>query len=192
MCLVHEFIFSIWVYKYYLSNTNINNLPFFLENYLSEVLFDNALNKYSITKRGHNLPRGWKLLYILTVLVNNPIFWILPRHSKTFVASLTVAKQHFPFKATMSFDSSRSANSGSKSKRSLSSNPTSSNTSSKRKKTSQKTLGMAWGANSRSSSRPAFSHSPFSDFGRCSLQSNKTHLDFNFKFNHIGIGIGIY
>ncbi|XP_031129338.1 DNA repair protein REV1 isoform X1 [Ipomoea triloba] len=80
----------------------------------------------------------------------------------------------------MSFDSSRSANSGSKSKRSLSSNPTSSNTSSKRKKTSQKTLGMAWGANSRSSSRPAFSHSPFSDFGSyMAVKNRKLHQQFD-------------
>ncbi|XP_041994081.1 DNA repair protein REV1-like isoform X1 [Salvia splendens] len=55
-----------------------------------------------------------------------------------------------------------SSNSGSKSKRSL--NSTSSNPSSsdgKRKKTAQKTLGMAWGANSRS----AFRKSPFTDVG---------------------------
>nr|XP_016509914.1 PREDICTED: DNA repair protein REV1-like [Nicotiana tabacum]XP_016509915.1 PREDICTED: DNA repair protein REV1-like [Nicotiana tabacum] len=65
---------------------------------------------------------------------------------------------------------SRSANSGSNSKRtsnSVTSNPrsNSNNQSNKKRKTSQKTLGMAWGANSRSASRPAFSSSPFSNFG---------------------------
>lgn len=70
---------------------------------------------------------------------------------------------------------SSNSNSNSKSKRSfksMSSNPSSSNNSSdgkdssKKKKTAQKTLGMAWGANSLSSSHSAFRNSPFSDFGR--------------------------
>ncbi|XP_058216089.1 DNA repair protein REV1 isoform X8 [Rhododendron vialii] len=73
----------------------------------------------------------------------------------------------------MSFNSSRSADSGSKSKRSFnsttsnrSSNPSSNSDSSKKqKKTTQKTLGMAWGSNSRSASRSSFRNSPFSDFG---------------------------
>ncbi|XP_028095959.1 DNA repair protein REV1 isoform X2 [Camellia sinensis] len=74
----------------------------------------------------------------------------------------------------MSFDSSRSANSGSKSKRSfnsISSNPSTNtnngnnNNTNKKKKTTQKTLGVAWGSNSRSSSLSSFRNSPFSDFG---------------------------
>ncbi|KAI7992717.1 DNA repair protein REV1 [Camellia lanceoleosa] len=74
----------------------------------------------------------------------------------------------------MSFDSSRSANSGSKSKRSfnsISSNPSTNtnngnnNNTNKKKKTTQKTLGVAWGSNSRSSSLFSFRNSPFSDFG---------------------------
>ncbi|KAG5548213.1 hypothetical protein RHGRI_013794 [Rhododendron griersonianum] len=74
----------------------------------------------------------------------------------------------------MCFNSqSRSADSGSKSKRSFnsttsnrSSNPSSNSDSSKKqKKTTQKTLGMAWGSNSRSASRSSFRNSPFSDFG---------------------------
>lgn len=67
-----------------------------------------------------------------------------------------------------------SSKSGSKSKRSfksISSNPASSSNdgsdSNKKKKTAQKTLGMAWGANYRSSSRSASRNSPFTDFGRC-------------------------
>ncbi|KAK2985827.1 hypothetical protein RJ640_018693 [Escallonia rubra] len=74
----------------------------------------------------------------------------------------------------MSFDSSRSGgntNSNSKSKRSLNSSssnpPSNSNNSNKKKKTTnQKTLGVAWGSHSRSSSRSSFRNSPFSDFGR--------------------------
>ncbi|KAK3035760.1 hypothetical protein RJ639_033462 [Escallonia herrerae] len=74
----------------------------------------------------------------------------------------------------MSFDSSRSGgntNSNSKSKRSLdssSSNPpgNGNNSNKKKKTTNQKTLGVAWGSNSRSSSRSSFRNSPFSDFGR--------------------------
>ncbi|CAH9091138.1 unnamed protein product [Cuscuta epithymum] len=80
----------------------------------------------------------------------------------------------------MSLDSSRSANSGSKSKRSINSNPTNSNSSSKRKKTTQKTLGMSWGANSRSSSIATFSRSPFSDFGSyMSVKNRKLHEQFD-------------
>ncbi|KAK9287385.1 hypothetical protein L1049_015803 [Liquidambar formosana] len=84
----------------------------------------------------------------------------------------------------MSFDSSRSANSGNQSKRSListSSNPSNSsnnsnsnsNSSNKKKKTNQKTLGMAWGSNSRSSSRSSFRNSPFSDFGSYMVVKNQ-------------------
>ncbi|CAA0830956.1 DNA repair protein REV1, partial [Striga hermonthica] len=83
-----------------------------------------------------------------------------------------------------------SLDSGSKSKRSfksISSNPSpSSNSSSdgrgsnKKKTTAQKTLGMAWGANSRSSSRSAFRNSPFSDFGSYMVVKNqKLHEQFN-------------
>ncbi|XP_022898470.1 DNA repair protein REV1 isoform X4 [Olea europaea var. sylvestris] len=85
----------------------------------------------------------------------------------------------------MSFDSTRSGNSVSNSKRSfnsISSNPSNKASSSgakstkndkKKKNTNQKTLGMAWGANSRSSSRSAFRNSPFSDFGSYMVLKNK-------------------
>ncbi|XP_033514637.1 DNA repair protein REV1 isoform X2 [Nicotiana tomentosiformis] len=77
---------------------------------------------------------------------------------------------------------SRSANSGSNSKRtsnSVTSNPrsNSNNQSNKKRKTSQKTLGMAWGANSRSASRPAFSSSPFSNFGSYMAVKNQKLSD---------------
>ncbi|GER26090.1 DNA polymerase IV [Striga asiatica] len=82
-----------------------------------------------------------------------------------------------------------SLDSGSKSKRSfksISSNPYPSNNSNsdgrgsnKKKTTAQKTLGMAWGANSRSSSRSAFRNSPFSDFGSYMVVKNqKLHEQF--------------
>ncbi|KAL1557925.1 DNA repair protein REV1-like isoform X4 [Salvia divinorum] len=74
-----------------------------------------------------------------------------------------------------------SSNSASKSKRSLkstSSNPSSSD--GKRKKTAQKTLGMAWGANSRPSSRSAFRNSPFTDVGSyMAVKNQKLHEQFN-------------
>ncbi|XP_057502579.1 DNA repair protein REV1 isoform X2 [Actinidia eriantha] len=85
----------------------------------------------------------------------------------------------------MSFDSSRSADSCSKSKRSfnsISSNPSSDNGNgnNKKKKTAQKTLGMAWGSNSRSSSRSSFRNSPFSDFGSyMSVKNQKLHEQFD-------------
>ncbi|KAM7460229.1 hypothetical protein LguiB_036385 [Lonicera macranthoides] len=80
----------------------------------------------------------------------------------------------------MSFDSSRSANSDSKSKRSLNSTSlNSSGNSNKKKKTNQKTLGMAWGSNSRSSSRSSFRSSPFSDFGSyMAVKNRKLHDQF--------------
>lgn len=77
-----------------------------------------------------------------------------------------------------------SSNSGSKSKRSFKS--ISSNNSSRssddrnaknRKKAAQKTLGVAWGANSRSSS---FGNSPFSDFGSyMAVKNQKLHEQFD-------------
>ncbi|GFQ07259.1 DNA repair protein rev1 [Phtheirospermum japonicum] len=81
-------------------------------------------------------------------------------------------------------------NSDSKSKRSLKSispNPSSSGnnssdgkTSNKKTTTAQKTLGMAWGASSRSSSRSAFRNSPFSDFGSyMAVKNHKLHEQFN-------------
>ncbi|XP_055815918.1 DNA repair protein REV1-like isoform X3 [Solanum dulcamara] len=75
---------------------------------------------------------------------------------------------------------SRSANSGSNSKRTPNSNRSnSSNQSNKKKKASQKTLGMAWGANSRSASRPAFYSSPFSNFGSyMAVKNQKLHEQF--------------
>ncbi|KAI9181004.1 hypothetical protein LWI28_010199 [Acer negundo] len=77
----------------------------------------------------------------------------------------------------MSFDSSRSANSGQKSKRSFNSgnsndNSNSSNNNNK-KKSSQKTLGMAWGSNSLSSSRSSFRKSPFSNIGSYMVEKNR-------------------
>ncbi|KAF7129335.1 hypothetical protein RHSIM_Rhsim10G0162000 [Rhododendron simsii] len=74
----------------------------------------------------------------------------------------------------MCFNSSRCADSGSKSKRSFNSTTSNrsgnassnSDSSKKKKKTTQKTLGMAWGPNSRSASRSSFLNSPFSDSGR--------------------------
>ncbi|OMO63318.1 DNA-repair protein, UmuC-like protein [Corchorus olitorius] len=72
----------------------------------------------------------------------------------------------------MSLDSSRSANSAPQnSKRSFNSN--SSNNNSKKRKSNQKTLGMAWGANSLSSSRSSFRSSPFSDFGSYMVEKNR-------------------
>ncbi|KAL5788177.1 hypothetical protein ACOSP7_005126 [Xanthoceras sorbifolium] len=82
----------------------------------------------------------------------------------------------------MSFDSSRSANSGQKSKRSFNSNNSNNNSninsnkidkSNKKKKSNQKTLGMAWGSNSLSSSRSSFRKSPFSDFGSYMVEKNR-------------------
>ncbi|KAK4405190.1 DNA repair protein REV1 [Sesamum angolense] len=83
-----------------------------------------------------------------------------------------------------------SFNSDSKSKRSfksISSNPSSSSNyssdgrnSNKKKKTAQKSLGMAWGSNSRSSSRSTFRNSPFSDFGSYMVVKNqKLHEQFD-------------
>ncbi|KAK3017052.1 hypothetical protein RJ639_006983 [Escallonia herrerae] len=85
----------------------------------------------------------------------------------------------------MSFDSSRSGgntNSNSKSKRSLdssSSNPpgNGNNSNKKKKTTNQKTLGVAWGSNSRSSSRSSFRNSPFSDFGSYMVVKNQKLQD---------------
>ncbi|KAK4739952.1 hypothetical protein R3W88_003649 [Solanum pinnatisectum] len=75
---------------------------------------------------------------------------------------------------------SRSANSGSNSKRTSNSNRSNnSNQSNKKKKTSQNTLGMAWGASSRSASRPAFNSSPFSNFGSyMAVKNQKLHEQF--------------
>ncbi|XAR52879.1 hypothetical protein NMG60_11021198 [Bertholletia excelsa] len=47
----------------------------------------------------------------------------------------------------------------------------------KKNRTSQKTLGMAWGANSRSSSRSSFRNSPFSDFGSYMVVKNRKLQD---------------
>uniref|UniRef100_A0A2P2KDF9 Uncharacterized protein n=1 Tax=Rhizophora mucronata TaxID=61149 RepID=A0A2P2KDF9_RHIMU len=66
--------------------------------------------------------------------------------------------------------SSRSANSGQQRSKKRSCNSSSNNSSNSRNKNSrQKTLGMAWGANSLSASRSSFRSSPFSDFGRFPL-----------------------
>lgn len=80
----------------------------------------------------------------------------------------------------MSFNSTRSGNSNSNSKRSFnsqSSDNTDSNGINKKKKTGQKTLGVAWGANSLSSSRPSFRSAPFSDFGSYMAVKNKKLQD---------------
>ncbi|KAB5541284.1 hypothetical protein DKX38_014258 [Salix brachista] len=69
----------------------------------------------------------------------------------------------------MSYDSSRSsANTSRKSKRGLDNSNSSNNKNSK-----QKTLGMAWGANSLSSSRSSFHNSPFSNFGSYMAEKNR-------------------
>ncbi|XP_059448274.1 DNA repair protein REV1 [Corylus avellana] len=84
----------------------------------------------------------------------------------------------------MSLDLSRSANSSGsqRSKRGFNNNNNStssnrssnSNDSNKKKKVSQKTLGVAWGANSISSSRSSsFRKSPFSDFGSYMVEKNR-------------------
>ncbi|GLT76694.1 hypothetical protein SLA2020_483390 [Shorea laevis] len=75
----------------------------------------------------------------------------------------------------MSLNSSRSANSGpQQSNRSFNSNSSNSNsTNNKKRKSHQKTLGAAWGANSRSSSRSSFRSSPFSDFGSYMVEKNR-------------------
>ncbi|KAL3350496.1 hypothetical protein AABB24_023113, partial [Solanum stoloniferum] len=92
--------------------------------------------------------------------------------------------QRFNFnsqKSEMSMEEpSRSANSGSNSKRTSNSNRSNnSNQSNKKKKTSQNTLGMAWGASSRASSRPAFNSSPFSNFGSyMAVKNQKLHEQF--------------
>ncbi|XP_027106030.1 DNA repair protein REV1 isoform X2 [Coffea arabica] len=90
--------------------------------------------------------------------------------------------------------SSRSATSNSNSKRSVTSNSNSNPSTSgnnscrnndkrnRKRKTdqNQKTLGMAWGANSRSSSRSAFRNSPFPDFGSYMVMKNqKLHQQFD-------------
>ncbi|KAF8406255.1 hypothetical protein HHK36_008340 [Tetracentron sinense] len=77
----------------------------------------------------------------------------------------------------MSFNSHRSSNSDGKSKRSLNSNPSNpserSNSSNKKNKINQKTLGMAWGSNSLSSSKSSFRKSPFTDFGSYMVEKNR-------------------
>ncbi|KAI8554582.1 hypothetical protein RHMOL_Rhmol05G0109000 [Rhododendron molle] len=85
----------------------------------------------------------------------------------------------------MSLSSSRSADTGSKSKRSFNSTTSNrsgnassnSDSSKKQKKTTQKTLGMAWGSNSRSASRSSFRNSPFSDFSSYMAVKNQKLQD---------------
>ncbi|XP_043710957.1 DNA repair protein REV1 isoform X4 [Telopea speciosissima] len=81
----------------------------------------------------------------------------------------------------MSFDSSRSrsANSNGKSKRSFNSNSSARTDDSGRKKqkTNQKTLGMAWGANSLSSSKSSSRKSPFTNFGSYMVEKNRKLRD---------------
>ncbi|KAK9053446.1 hypothetical protein SSX86_030080 [Deinandra increscens subsp. villosa] len=88
----------------------------------------------------------------------------------------------------MSSDSSHSAKSASNSKRSFNStnsNQSGANSFSKNKKervgdSGQKTLGMAWGSGSRSSSRSSFRSSPFTDFGSyMEVKNRKLHEQFD-------------
>ncbi|KAF5174903.1 Dna polymerase iv [Thalictrum thalictroides] len=80
----------------------------------------------------------------------------------------------------MSFNSSRSANSGGNLKRSNDSNSNNINNNKKLKKSNQKTLGMAWGSNSLSSSKSSSRKSNFTDFGSYMVVKNgKLHDQFN-------------
>lgn len=81
----------------------------------------------------------------------------------------------------MSFDASRSANSKRSFSNSASSNRSNDSTKTKKKKnTNQKTLGVAWGSNSLSSSRSSFRKSAFSDFGSYMVEKNrKLHHQFD-------------
>ncbi|GAY48639.1 hypothetical protein CUMW_113230 [Citrus unshiu] len=74
----------------------------------------------------------------------------------------------------MSFNSSNSE--GQKSKRSFNSsnsNNNSNNNDNKKNKSNQKTLGVAWGSNSYSSSRSSFRKSNFPDFGSYMVEKNR-------------------
>ncbi|KAI3955612.1 hypothetical protein MKW92_050644 [Papaver armeniacum] len=84
----------------------------------------------------------------------------------------------------MSLNSSRSNNSGGKSK-----NSNNSNEQNKKRKTNQKTLGVAWGANSISSSKSASRNSPFSDFGSYMVEKNRK-LRNQFDVDASGTSLG--
>ncbi|MCL7036993.1 hypothetical protein MKW94_009778, partial [Papaver nudicaule] len=84
----------------------------------------------------------------------------------------------------MSLNSSRSNNSGGKSK-----NSNNSNDQNKKRKTNQKTLGVAWGANSISSSKSASRNSPFSDFGSYMVEKNRK-LRNQFDVDASGTSLG--
>ncbi|XP_031744472.1 DNA repair protein REV1 isoform X3 [Cucumis sativus] len=94
----------------------------------------------------------------------------------------------------MNSDSSRSANSSAQKSKRIRDNSSPSNPSggggNKRKRSNQKTLGVAWGANSISSSRK----SPFSDFGSYMVEKNrKLHNQFNLdasSASHSGVNSG--
>ncbi|KAL0542076.1 hypothetical protein IC582_022165 [Cucumis melo] len=94
----------------------------------------------------------------------------------------------------MNSDSSRSANSSAQRSKRILDNSSPSNPSgtggNKKKRINQKTLGVAWGANSISSSRK----SPFSDFGSYMVEKNrKLHNQFNFdasSASHSGVNSG--
>ncbi|KAI3753074.1 hypothetical protein L2E82_25119 [Cichorium intybus] len=88
----------------------------------------------------------------------------------------------------MSLDSSHPAKSGSNSKRSFNStnsNNTGGNNYNKKKRkkdgdSGQQTLGMAWGSNSRSSTRSSFRSAPFSDVGSyMAVKNRKLHEQFD-------------
>ncbi|XP_028797962.1 DNA repair protein REV1 [Neltuma alba] len=90
----------------------------------------------------------------------------------------------------MSFDSTRSANSKRSFSNSASSNRSNDSTKTKKKKnTNQETLGVAWGSNSRSSSRSSFRKSPFSDFGSYMAEKNrKLHNQFDNEASNSSFG----
>lgn len=87
----------------------------------------------------------------------------------------------------MSLDSAKSGFNSKRSFNSTNSNNTSGNNYNNKKKnkkkeggSGQKTLGMAWGSNSRSSSRSSFRSSPFTDFGSyMAVKNKKLHEQFN-------------
>ncbi|KAK9097288.1 hypothetical protein Sjap_022785 [Stephania japonica] len=87
----------------------------------------------------------------------------------------------------MSLNSPRSANSSAKSKSTFDSN---SNKSHNKRKAKQKTLGMAWGANSVSSSKSTSWKSPFSDFGTYMAEKNrKLRAQFDADASTSSIGV---
>ncbi|KAJ0798281.1 putative DNA-directed DNA polymerase [Helianthus annuus] len=84
----------------------------------------------------------------------------------------------------MSLHSAKSGSSSKRSFNSTNSNQSGSSNKNKKKKrdgdSGQKTLGMAWGSNSRSSSHSSFRSSPFTDFGSyMAVKNRKLHEQFD-------------